>query len=452
MKIEIIKNCITPHNKDELSLIGYWPSTATTCAAVPVYHVSSPQAFNQVVGYAKFINGSNGTVLYRGQSKNHDSLLPSGARKKAVPVPDDTIDAIRTDDDIRRFFGLDGADVKGWERYQSVLIESVLQHYGASTYCMDFVDNHWCALWFGLHKFVDNHYIKRSGPDEKLYIYFYLADTNSACVRGMYIGEDTYTVDLRKALPSTFSRPAAQHGWIVRKQRREKCNYDDRVIGVVEVNADDAAKWLGEGELLSQDNFFPDYFHDQGYMVLLSRQIRSGVPSKWTKILPVNTICNYHYFKTFFTTKFGLYLIPRIEIKTKNGEVITNITGLYSLLLEKGWCKESCVNETFWNVENPVVGQSLVTALLVQRCFGGEVFYFKYSNRTHHFNRIHGCYVDLTYEELDPAWRKNYPPDFSVNLGFNTYNTYAKHYNKLKALVENCALTTIPLKPPRSGK
>lgn len=229
MKIEIIKNCITPHNKDELSLIGYWPSTATTCAAVPVYHVSSPQAFNQVVGYAKFINGSNGTVLYRGQSKNHDSLLPSGARKKAVPVPDHTIDAIRTDDDIRRFFGLDGADVKGWERYQSVLIESVLQHYGASTYCMDFVDNHWCALWFGLHKFVDNHYIKRSGPDEKLYIYFYLADTNSACVRGMYIGEDTYTVDLRKAIPSTFSRPAAQHGWIVRKQRREKCNYDDRV-------------------------------------------------------------------------------------------------------------------------------------------------------------------------------------------------------------------------------
>ena len=107
MKIEIIKNCITPQNKDELSLIGYWPSTAAPGAGVPVYHVSSPQAFNQVVGYAKFINGSNGTVLYRGQSKNYDSLLPSGARKKAVPVQDDTINAIRTDDDFRRFFGLD---------------------------------------------------------------------------------------------------------------------------------------------------------------------------------------------------------------------------------------------------------------------------------------------------------------------------------------------------------
>ena len=452
MKIEKIKNCITPQNKDELSLIGHWPTTADPVDAVPMYHVTSPQAFNQLVGYAKFINGSNGTVLYRGQSKNHDSLLPSGARKGSSPVSDATIDEIRADDDIRKFFGLDGSDIKGWERYQSVLIESVLQHYGAHTYCMDFVDNHWCALWFGLYKFVNNQYIKRVGCDEKLYIYFYLADTNSACVRGMYIGEDTYTVDLRKALPSTFSRPSAQHGWIVRKHRREQCNYDDRVIGVVEINADDAAKWLGEGELLSQENFFPDYSYDQGYKVLLSRQMRSGVASKWTKIMPVNTIRNYHYFMTFYTGKSGLGIKPRIEIKTNTGKTITNITDLYSLLLEKGWDKNTCVNESFWNEDNPVVGQSLATALLVQRCFGGEVHYFKYSNRTHHYNFIRGCYIDLTFEEIDPTWRVDYPPAASVNLGFRPTNTYNKHYNKLKALIDNCGLTTIPLKLPRAKK
>ncbi|MBR4291158.1 MAG: FRG domain-containing protein [Oscillospiraceae bacterium] len=451
MKIKKIKGCIT-HNKDELKLIGHWPPSADPSEAVPMYHVESPQAFNQLVGYAKFINGSNGTVLYRGQSKNHESLLPSGARKNSSPVPDETIDAIREDHDIRSFFGLDVPEIRGWEQYQSVLIESVLQHYGANTYCMDFVDNHWCSLWFGLYKFIDNHYVKRSGPDEKLYIYFYLADTNSACVHGMYIGEDTYTVDLRKALPSTFSRPSAQHGWIVRKHRREACSYDDRVIGVVEVNADDAAKWLGEGELLSQENFFPDYSYDQGYKVLLSRQQRSGVTLRWSKILPANTICNYHYFKTFFTTHNGLNIPPRIEIKTNTGKTITNITGLYSLLLEKGWTKDTCVNESVWNEDNPVIGQSLPTALLVHKCFGGDILYFKYSNRTHHFNFINGCYIDLAYEELNSTRKKDYPPEKTVNLGDNPKHSYATQYDKLKQLVENCGLTTVKLKPPHTKK
>jgi hypothetical protein len=145
-------------------------------------------------------------------------------------------------------------------------------------------------------------------------------------------------------------------------------------------------------------------------------------------------------------------LKPRIEIKTKNGDVISNITELYALLLERGWSKESCASESFWKEENPVVGQSLVTALLVQRCFGGEVFYFKYSNRTHHFNYIRRCYVDLTFDELDPSWRSNYPPEASVNLGYRPNNTYEKHYNKLKLLIENCGIMTISLRPPRKNR
>ena len=453
MKIERVKDNITPQIKKELVNVGRWPLNADLEDSVPIYHVSSPQAFNQIIGYAKFINGSNGTVLYRGQSKNYDSLLPSGARQGKVPVPDSTINAMRADKDISKFMGLESKDIKGWERYQSILIESVLQHYGANTYCMDFVDNHWCALWFGLYRFVDNHYIKRTGADEKLYVYLYLADTNGASVRGMYIGEDTYIVDLRRALPSTFSRPAAQHGWIVRKHQREACNYDDRVIGVVEINVEDAAKWLGEGELLSQENFFPDYSSDQGYKVLLWRQERSGLPSKWSKILPVKTICNYHYTKTFYASaEQGFGIKPRFSLKTKDGRTITDITGLYSLLLENGWSKDTCANQAYWDEENPVRGQSLVTALLVQRCFGGEIFYFKYSSRTHHFNCIQGCWIDLAYEELDPSWRSDYPPEVAVNLGFKPFNTYEKHYDKLKTLVDRCGLETLQLKPPHNKR
>ena len=451
MKIEKIKDCITPQIENELTFVGYWPSTAKPSNGVPIYHVSSPQAFNQVVGYAKFINGSNGTVLYRGQNKNYDSLPPSGARKGKTPVPDTTIDAMRKDPDIVRFFSLDSEDIKGWERYQNILIESVLQHYGANTYCMDFVDNHWCALWFGLYSFVDNHYEKRTEPGEKLYVYLYLADTNGACVRGMYIGEETYTVDLRKALPSTFARPAAQHGWIVRKHLREKCNYDDGIIGVIEIDVDHAVKWLGEGELLSQENFFPDYSRDQGYKVLLWRQLRSGLPSKWSKILPVDTICNYHYSNTFYLSNPNVQLTPLRNLETTSGKTITSITGLYSLLLETGWSKDTCVPELLWDEANPVIGQSLATALLVQKCFGGEVFYFDYSNRTHHFNYIHGCYVDLTFDELYPAIRVNYPPEKSINIG-SAQNSYTKHHNKLQALIDHCGFTKIKLTTPRAKK
>lgn len=440
MKIEKIKDCVTPQIKKELASIGYWPSSADPSNSVPMYHVASPQAFNQIIGYAKFINGSNGTVLYRGQSENHPSLLPSGARKDKIPVPDSTIDTMRSDEYIQKFFKLDHEDIKGWERYQNMLIESVLQHYGGNTYCMDFVDNHWCALWFGLYNFVDNSYVRRSGPDEKLYIYLYLADTNGACVRGMYIGEDTFIVDLRKALPSTFSRPAAQHGWIVRKHKRGKCDYNDRVIGVLEINVDDAARWLGEGELLSPDNFFPDFSRDQGYKVLLWRQFRSGLSSPWPKILPANTICNYHYTDTYFSSSPLFSPSPCYPIKTNSGEEVKNITGLYKLLVERGWTKETCLNESIWNEENPAVGQSAVTALIVQKCFGGEVLYFNYSNRKHYFNLIGDCYFDLTYEELDNAMKADYPPISSENLGYPR-NTYRKKEKELNILLQNCDLS-----------
>ena len=445
MKIEKIKNSITPQIKGDITNVGQWPPAVDPADSVPIYHVSSSQAFNQVIGYAKFLNGSNGTVLYRGQCKNYDSLLPSGARLNVTPVPNSTIDIMCQDDKIAKFFRLDSWEIRGWETFQNIVIESVLQHYGANTYCMDFVDNHWCALWFGLYKFEDNHYVKRSGKDEKLYIYLYLADTNGACVRGMYIGEDTYTVDLRKALPSTFSRPASQHGWIVRKHIREECNYNDRVIGVIEVNVDDASKWLGEGELLSQDNFFPDYSRDQGYNVLLWRQKRSGVPSKWKKIIPVHTICNYHYSCSFYSSGDFLCYKPKYEIKTDSGATVSNITDLYALVLENGWSVDTCVNPSVWDEEDPVVGQSLATALLVQQCFGGDLLYFKYSNRTHHFNLIHGCYIDLTFQEINPTLRANFPPKTVTNLGNAPKNTYEKHFDKLSLLVKNCGLTTLKL-------
>ena len=83
----------------------------------------------------------------------------------------------------------------------------------------------------------------------------YLADTNGPVVRGMYIGENTYTVDLRKALPSCFSRPSAQHGWIVRPKDRTTYSFDTSVVCVAKISVSDAAKWLGDGDLLPFSQF-----------------------------------------------------------------------------------------------------------------------------------------------------------------------------------------------------
>lgn len=48
--------------------------------------------------------------------------------------------------------------------FQKLVVEAVLQHYGATTYCVDFVDNHWTALWFGLYKWdkTNSRYLLRN--------------------------------------------------------------------------------------------------------------------------------------------------------------------------------------------------------------------------------------------------------------------------------------------------
>ena len=48
-----------------------------------------------------------------------------------------------------------------------MVIEAVLQHYGAKIFCVDFVDNHWTALWFGLYQWnsQENKYERRENNE-----------------------------------------------------------------------------------------------------------------------------------------------------------------------------------------------------------------------------------------------------------------------------------------------
>ena len=296
--------------QEDLHYVSGWPKKTDV---IPIYHADTPHAFNRAVGYARYINSTSGTVLYRGQNELYSSFLPSGARSGKIAVTEKVFDDICTDQSFSKFFGLERTEIKGWREYNYMLIEAVLQHYGANTYCMDFVDNHWCALWFGLYKFDNNHYFERT-DDGNLYVFLYVAETEGPCVGGMYIGNETYTVDLRKALPSTFQRPASQHGWVVRKKERKVASLDERVVGIIEISVRDAKKWLGNGELLSEDNFFPSYTIDQGYKVLLSRQYRSGISYNKKTVLPQNTICNYHAHEMIYCSDLEKLHTPKTSI------------------------------------------------------------------------------------------------------------------------------------------
>ena len=54
------------------TFIGKWGKTQT-----PIYDVPSMHSLNQLVGYVKHINAGNGTVLYRGQCKLYEKVIPS---------------------------------------------------------------------------------------------------------------------------------------------------------------------------------------------------------------------------------------------------------------------------------------------------------------------------------------------------------------------------------------
>lgn len=179
--------------------------------------------------------------------------------------------------------------------YKKIVVESVLQHYGYKTTCLDLVDNVWVALWFGFYKYVENKgyssgryatYIPRIARDYECYFsgythYQYIilfAIDEKLNVRGEIHDKPkkNYAVDLREALPSIFIRPHAQHAWILKSYNTlmdERSDFANNVIGILRFKSNDVKKWLGNSELLSQNMLFPDPVADYGYDALLAENL-----------------------------------------------------------------------------------------------------------------------------------------------------------------------------------
>lgn len=179
------------------------------------------------------------------------------------------------------------------------ILYGMLQHYGVPTRFIDVVDNHWIALWMGLNKTEKPkqynqyyHYTERSIPlvelakgdpvsDELLFQYVLLIAvpfSNSRTFTGIQSSADYIEVDLRQALPSTFLRPHAQHGLVLRRKVHHPTDYGTdaydmapAVIGIIKIRIDKVHEWMGNGELLTQNNLFPPPAYDYGFDLLLSR-------------------------------------------------------------------------------------------------------------------------------------------------------------------------------------
>ena len=317
--------------------IGKWRSD------IPVYDIVDFNGLNQIIGYVKHIN-NDGMVLYRGQSHIYDTLMPNIQRNKDTCTIDEeilkeVIEKLYVDKPFNKIMSWN-EQVKGWKLYISISCEALLQHYGAKTHCIDFVDNHWTALWFALHNYDAERkcFVERDGindgdecisfdpyfaynpkkPHSKqqniiyqemiikrqqeeleyanrsngrhAFLFLYFADISSPDIYGLNIGKNSYIVDLRKALPGIFLRPVSQHGWIV-KGKDSSFDYNKKIICVLRLQTDLIKEFLGNGTLLSQEHFFPSPEYDVGYQFLLSRQLGNKYErSKYPHIFPMDMI------------------------------------------------------------------------------------------------------------------------------------------------------------------
>lgn len=168
--------------------------------------------------------------------------------------------------------------------------EPLLQHYGIHTRWIDLVNNLWIAIWFGIYdwhtRIYDREYKnvvqRKQGKNEQMYLLLVCSDginEHKDCP-GFYKGKKTFTIDLRKACPSIFLRPHAQHALLMRTKKMENIGDVDmasNIVGLIRLSIDDCINWIGENGLVSARSLFPPANFDHGYGVLIEQTPHSKV-------------------------------------------------------------------------------------------------------------------------------------------------------------------------------
>jgi len=266
----------------------------------PVLHVATSHALIQAAGHIKYNLAREGKrVLFRGQRKLYGGLIPTLFRGEGGgPLALGTAKS-RTDSLTKKIEKVTSAQAF-LNNTNDLAKEPLLQHYGMNTPWLDLVDNVWVALWFATHRAVphkDNphfvHFEQRSirhkEDDGFAYVlllsapYKVLDASNGSQQKpsnenqdtvGFYKEDNLILVDLRQAAPSTYLRPHAQHGLLLKRDTlntKDDIDLKDRIAGTVRVYLEDALQWLGTGSLLSVHSLFPPAGYDYGYACLLNK-------------------------------------------------------------------------------------------------------------------------------------------------------------------------------------
>lgn len=259
---------------------------------VPIYSINSFHTLTQFVGYAKYKNRFNGNVYLRGQTSLHSGkLIPSIFR------PTDSSSGVNCSERFSKYKGKKNNILKSTTAFNKIndyAIEPILQHYGIKTSWLDVVDNLWVALWFGLHKFdsivLEDHehvHITDDSSNPHAYIFLLSVDAQQEMTKkakggidkfpGIYCGENTRLVDLRKAVQSYYLRPHAQHALMVYKNQISAkkaldiadVDYSDFIVGIAKIKTSIGLSWIGQNGLLSIQSLFPPTYYDHGYRRLL---------------------------------------------------------------------------------------------------------------------------------------------------------------------------------------
>lgn len=298
--------------------------TFTSGHKVSIFEAETYHGLTQLLGKVKFVNKEYGMVMYRGECKLHDNVIPSLFRGRsnvagAVSALNTIKNRIIKDTKLCNFIKLS----ENPENHNDQL-EGLLQHYGVKTRYIDVVDNHWVAIWMGLNECKEYNlsgkyyrYCKREIPvadllsqvicddtptdetkgekdtsakdeisiqnktqvEEKYYQYVLLIALPypSEYENGIRTHKNYKIIDLRQAVPSVFLRPHAQHGIVVRKAGKgndkiQDYDFANDVVCIIRIRIDRANQWLGDGQLMTQDALFPAPAFDNGYDVLLQRK------------------------------------------------------------------------------------------------------------------------------------------------------------------------------------
>lgn len=221
------------------------------------------------------------TLFYRGQDANYDSMRPSIFRKRR----DGSgrffeVSLEKKQRAISSFISNHVDDFKKLAIPEHA-IEPTLQHYGFVTRWIDLVDNLWVGLWFGLHsehRRINNinfAYVeqRRDNGSQYLFVIGTDAKTPKNGKHGLFKGKNTHLIDLRKACPSQFIRPHAQHGLLMRRADYGNNTHKEMaefVTCIIELPCEKVRNWIGGSELLSANYIYPSPYHDHGYSDLLN--------------------------------------------------------------------------------------------------------------------------------------------------------------------------------------